>query len=188
VSQAAQRLRTTFAEFCDRTAPDDRRYELFDGQILAMNQPSPRYARLTISLGKAVDEALSGQCTVLGPVGIYCEQSDDGFGPDLVVICEPPRLDPVRGRALVNPRAIIEILSPSTETIDKGHKLRRYRTLTSLHEYVLVSQDERLVQVYRRSRDGWLWQGATSGTFELCGAAVSVEAIYEGVEAIPFVR
>jgi Uma2 family endonuclease len=153
-----------------------------------MNQPSLRRGLLTATLLSALKSALRDRCTVLGPVGVYCEETDEGFGPDLVVLCEPPRLDCVRGRALVNPRAIIEILSPSTETIDKGDKLHSYRTLASLHEYVLVSQEKRFVQVYRRGRDGWLWQDSTAGSFELCDAAVSLDDVYEGLESLPLVR
>lgn len=153
-----------------------------------MNQPSLRHGLLTTTLLGALRAALRDRCTVLGPVGVYCEATDEGFGPDIVVLCEPPRLDPIRGRALVNPRAIIEILSPSTETVDKGDKLHSYRTLEALQEYILVSQEKRFIQVYRRGRDGWLWQDVTAGSFAVCDAAVSIDAVYEGLETLPFVR
>ena len=58
---------------------------------------------------------------------------------------------------MVNPTAIVEILSDSTEDSDRTEKFAAYRRLKSLREYVLVSQRERRVEVYRR-RDGRRWQ------------------------------
>ena len=54
------------------------------------------------------------------------------------------------------PIVVIEILSPSTEAIDRREKLRAYRTLPSLKEYLLISQDQAQVEIYRRRGDiGW---------------------------------
>jgi Uma2 family endonuclease len=54
------------------------------------------------------------------------------------------------------PLIVIEILSPSTEAVDRREKLRAYRTLPSLKEYLLVGQEQALVEVYRRRGDiGW---------------------------------
>ncbi|WP_394829241.1 Uma2 family endonuclease [Pendulispora albinea] len=188
MSQAVRPLRTTYAEFCEMELPGDRRYELIDGQIVAMNQASPRHARLMASLITCLETAFAGRCTVFGPMGVYCEETDEAFGPDIVVTCEPPRLDEVKGRAIVNPRAVVEILSPTTERVDRGIKLRAYETLASLQQYVLVSQTEKFVQVYRRGRDGWIWQYIESGTFEICEAAVSIDVLYKGIDDVPMVR
>ncbi|WP_394836919.1 Uma2 family endonuclease [Pendulispora rubella] len=185
---AGTRQRVTFAEFCDMTPPDDRRYELFDGRIVAMNQPSGRHAFLTGSLIRTLGNALASRCHVVGPMGIYVEATDDGFAPDVIVTCEPARYDPIRGRALVNPRALFEILSPSTEHIDKTLKVSRYTTLPSLQEYVLVSQNEKHVQIYRRGHDRWTWQRVESGTFAICEAEIPIDAIYGGIDDFPIVE
>jgi len=185
MSQVAHPFRTTFAEFCDMQLPGDTRYELIDGQVIAMNQPSLRHGVLTASLAHVLRTVLDGRCFVSGPVGVYCVATDEGFGPDLVVFCDEPRFDDIRGRALVNPRAIFEILSPTTERVDKRAKLRRYRTLESLQEYVLIAQDEKYIEIYRRAREGWIWQDVTSGTFEICGASVSIDAIYDRIDLVP---
>jgi Uma2 family endonuclease len=56
---------------------------------------------------------------------------------------------------LLNPTVIIEVLSPSTEAFDRGEKFRRYRTwLPTLADYVLVAQDQALVEHYHRQEDG----------------------------------
>ncbi len=61
------------------------------------------------------------------------------------------------GQTLINPRVIIEVLSPSTEAYDRGEKFSRYRKLESLEEYVLVSQESPSVETFFRQPDGtWL--------------------------------
>jgi Uma2 family endonuclease len=59
---------------------------------------------------------------------------------------------------LINPKIIIEVLSPTTESYDRGEKFRRYRThLATLADYVLVSQNMPLIEHFRRqSDDEWL--------------------------------
>lgn len=70
---------------------------------------------------------------------------------------------PDDGHAATNPRLIAEVLSDSTEAYDRGDKWRDYRRLASLQTYVLVSQTEPLVEVYRRSGDVWQYQAAGPG-------------------------
>jgi Uma2 family endonuclease len=58
---------------------------------------------------------------------------------------------------LLNPLLIIEVLSESTETYDRGKKFWHYRQLASLQEYVLISQDMALVEIFsRQANDEWL--------------------------------
>src|SRR5262249_14965486 len=58
---------------------------------------------------------------------------------------------------LLNPRAVVEVLSPSTEAYDRGEKFTQYRHISALQEYVLVSQNRPLVERHVRQPDGsWL--------------------------------
>ena len=63
---------------------------------------------------------------------------------------------------ILNPLMIVEVLSPSTEAYDRGEKFRKYRSLASFCEYLLVSQTEPYVEQYhnldRTSNDRWQWQ------------------------------
>ena len=70
---------------------------------------------------------------------------------------EPQFLDDHRD-VLLNPKVIIEVLSPSTEAFDRGEKFRRYRTyLSSLTDYVVVGQNRPLVEHFARQEDGkWI--------------------------------
>ena len=78
------------------------------------------------------------------------------YYPDVVVTCDSDDKDRF---SLSYPCLIIEVLSPSTEITDKREKLINYRDLESLQEFVLVSQYEIKVEIYRRDNQGnWLMQ------------------------------
>jgi len=73
---------------------------------------------------------------------------------------------------LINPTVIFEVLSPSTEYIDRGVKLSSYRKIDSLVHYVLVSQNEPRVEVYTRSGDLW-----SHDIVEALDATISLSAL-----------
>jgi Uma2 family endonuclease len=73
--------------------------------------------------------------------------------PDLVVVPVTDDSDPY---ATTQPILIIEVLSPSTENIDRGEKLRQYSRLPSLQYYLLISQEEPLVEMYSRLDGRWV--------------------------------
>jgi Uma2 family endonuclease len=81
--------------------------------------------------------------------------------PDVTVICGEPVFDPGQPEkrlTVLNPKLIVEVLSPSTAGYDRGEKFTRYRELESLEEYMLVTADKAQVEVYFRQADGtWLF-------------------------------
>ena len=77
--------------------------------------------------------------------------------PDVIVVCGEPKFDDEYVDTLLNPAVLVEVLSPSTESYDRGRKSSNYRTVESLAEYLLVSQDEYKVEQYAKQPDGrWL--------------------------------
>lgn len=184
MGEAAKSAGVTFREYCAFEGDPSTRYELFSGEILAMNQPTLEHAALQMCLGRELLRALGERCQVLGPMGVHCEATGEAFGPDVVVLCDPPAFDRVLGRALTNPTAIFEILSPSTSQVDAHEKLHAYVTIPTLRAYVLVSQKRRLVQIHRRVSAGWLLEEVSSGTFRICDADVSVDAVYEQLDRL----
>jgi Uma2 family endonuclease len=85
-----------------------------------------------------------------------------GTYADLMVINGDPALNGDRQDEILNPILIVEVLSPSTEAYDRGEKFRKYRSLSSFCEYLLVSQTEPYIEQYhnldRDSNDFWQWQ------------------------------
>jgi len=90
-------------------------------------------------------------------VKLYLKKERSYFYPDVMVTCEPRLLElDAQAQVVDSPVLVVEVLSPSTEGIDRREKLRAYRTLPGLKEYALVSQDECRVELYRRRGDiGW---------------------------------
>jgi len=76
--------------------------------------------------------------------------------PDIVVVCGAPQFEDAHVDTLLNPTVIIEVLSPSTEGYDRGAKFGYYRALPSLQEYLLVTQDQALVEHFVRAGDDWI--------------------------------
>ena len=89
--------------------------------------------------------------------GPYCSHTREGLYayPDLVVVCGLSQYHDQARDVLLNPTVIVEVLSPSTEAIDRGDKLHRYRRwLPTLTDYVLVAQDRPLIDHYQRMPSG----------------------------------
>jgi Uma2 family endonuclease len=86
------------------------------------------------------------------------------------------------GEAVTNPALVVEVLSDSTEGYDRGEKFAHYMRLASLREYVLISQHERRIEVFRRPAGRGHWpheiaRGAEAMTLQ--GAAIRVDDIYD---------
>lgn len=150
------------------------RREYLDGQIYLMAGESPAHGTICTNLTIEVGSQLKGTpCRAFskdtkvrsGPIpkSRYSAEALYSF-PDLVVICgEPQFLDEHRD-VLINPKVIIEVLSPSTEAFDRGEKFARYREhLDSLTDYVVVAQSMPLVEHFARQPNGQ-WVIAASAT------------------------
>lgn len=105
--------------------------------------------------------------------------------PDVTVVCGEPRFLDAEVDTLLNPTVIVEVLSRSTESYDRGRKFGHYRTLHSLREYVLIAQEEVLVERYLRRGDEWLLTVLSDLDdvlrLESIGCEVPLRTIYERV-------
>lgn len=114
---------------------------------------------------------------------------DDFYYPDVVISQEPVAPEVYY---LAAPVVIVEILSPATETRDRLEKRLAYRRLPSLREYVLVAQDRRAVEIYRRGHEGWELETYGAGeTFRLASLSIrmALEDLYKSVDdALPELR
>lgn len=118
-------------------------------------------------------------------VDIWVEAAQFYGQADVSVVCGAIHSHTVKkngkvlGEAITNPQIIVEVLSPSTAARDRGEKFEAYKQALSLKEYVLVSQDERRVEVRRRDERGWSVDVAGPGdTLRIHGHDISVDTIY----------
>src|SRR5436190_24273450 len=118
--------------------------------------------------------------TKVTPTGLYTY-------PDITAVCGEPQCEDEHGDTLLNPILIIEVLSTSTEYYDRGKKFAHYRTLTTLKEYVLVSQYECRVEKFTLTENGiWTYMDCSepSGSVELTsiGCHLSLALVYDKVD------
>jgi Uma2 family endonuclease len=151
VAEPARRLWSLdeFLAFDDGT---DRRYELFDGQIVAMAPTSDVHGTLVARLALRIGSGLRPPCEVVIEAGIAPpERSDSWYEADLAVTCAG-----LTGRQFVSePILIAEVLSPSTAATDRDRKLPDYRTIPSLQDILVVSSTEPRIEHFRREGGGW---------------------------------
>ena len=179
--------RLSYAEYLAREAQSEVKHDYLDGEVYAMAGGTIAHGALAMAVGAAITAALGGRrCRVLSS-DVRVRAPATGFAayPDVTVVCDRLEVADDDPHAVVNPRVIIEVLSDSTEAYDRGAKAAHYRRIPSLAEYVLVSQREPLIEIYRRNERGnWeLFVEARAGErAELisCGApiALDVDAVY----------
>ena len=101
---------------------------------------------------------------------------------DVTVVCDQAETLPDDPQAVVNPTVVVEVLSDSTEAYDRGAKAASYRRIPSLRAYVLVSQREPAIELFRRTDAGaWELVEARRGSrLELRSLVVTldVDAVY----------
>jgi Uma2 family endonuclease len=162
------RRRATYAEYIAIAQSSEHKLEYIDGAIVAMAGGTIAHGRLITRLTTLIARALEGRpCLVLpSEVRVRIRAAARSTYPDLFVVCDGVEHDPDDDDAVVNPTVIIEVLSSTTADSDRGDKFAAYRRLRSLREYVLVSQLERRIDVYRR--DGRHWQLDEYASGEQC--------------------
>ena len=107
--------------------------------------------------------------------------------PDLVVGGGEPKFKDDVFDTLLNPILLIEVLSESTESYDRGKKFQHYRSIESVREYVLVAQDEARIGKYIRRGDGfWLLSEAVGLDSEIefssIESRVALAEVYDKVD------
>lgn len=165
------RQRIAFEEYLRMEAMSPIRHEWLDGSVWAMAGGTPEHAAIAVNVTTLLSNQLRGKpCRVFGSdLRIRVRATGLGTYPDGSVICGKVQLDPqdASKTTAINPRVIIEVLSPSTERYDPGEKLENYKRIPSLEEIVLVSSSERLIEVWRREKRGWRRHSFEAGVAEL---------------------
>src|SRR5258708_23843493 len=115
---------------------------------------SPRHSALASRISAAIENTRPIGCTAFqSDMRIRVLATGRATYPDVSMVCGPIELDPDdrSGTTITNPALLVEVLSPSTEDVDRVSKWRDYQRIPSLQEYVLVSQ-ESPVEIYPRPR------------------------------------
>lgn len=176
-------------EYLAREEVAEEKHEFYRGEIFLMSGGSPRHNTIIVNTITALHNQLRGKSCRPFPSDqrIAVKNYPLHTYPDVSVICGKLVLDAVDKQAVTNPHTLFEVLSPSTESYDRGQKFEFYRSLPSLQEYILVSQDRPSVDRFVRQQNGqWLlfdYHGLEAVIpLPGIGCELRLADIYEGVE------
>jgi len=178
----------TVAEYLAIENAAEFRSEYYDGEMFAMAGASIPHNLICMNLTLAVGTQLKGKpCRPIGSDQRVKIQRKGLFTyPDLLIVCGELQIAPDDPMSILNPTALVEILSPTTAGYDRGRKFHSYRLIPSLKEYVLISQDEPLCESYFRRDDGnWeyaIFEGLeTALEFRSVPVRIPLAELYDGV-------
>jgi Uma2 family endonuclease len=166
--QIKKKPRYTAEQFLEIDRATEDRYEYFDGKIFAMAGESGEHGDICMNLSLVFGTQLKGtKCRgrikdtkILSGAGKKNPFTQKGMFsyPDLVIICGEPQYHDEVKDIILNPQIIVEVLSESTESFDRGDKFVRYRMWNpTLTDYLLVSQNAPIVEHYIKQESGdWL--------------------------------
>jgi len=162
-------------EYLEGEQLTDIRHEYINGQVYAMGGASDRHGLIAGNLFMSLrPQAREKKCQLFiadMKVRLQIGGQDIFYYPDLLLSCDASDRETYFRQC---PCLIVEVLSESTERIDRREKMLAYQTLPSLQEYVLVAQDEKRVEIYRR-RNKWSPDRVNQGQFHLDCLDMEVE-------------
>jgi Uma2 family endonuclease len=153
-----------------------------------MSGASRRHNLLVGKLIVALGTQLRGRPCEVYPSDMRLRVPESGLYtyPDVTVVCGTPELQDGYFDVLLNPTVLVEVLSESTERTDRNRKAMHYRRIRSLEQYLLVSQEEPLVESYRRTGEAeWRLTEAigrdASLSLDAIGCSLELRELYQGV-------
>ncbi|MFM8330535.1 MAG: Uma2 family endonuclease [Candidatus Methylumidiphilus sp.] len=163
------------------------KYEFVDGHIFAMVGASREHNLICVNIARELSIQLKNRpCEAyVNDMRVKAASAKSYYYPDITIVCGKPELEDGHNDTLLNPTVLIEVLSPSTEAYDRGGKFANYRHIASLQEYMLVSQDQALIEHYVRQQEAWLLTETTGldGVVNIksVGCVLALREVYDKV-------
>ena len=136
----------------------EEKHELIDGEIVAMAGASRRHNLIGLNTATEIRFQLKGKnCeTYANDMRVRMRKGRYSY-PDVVVVCGEPQFADEEFDVLLNPTAVIEVLSKSTRFRDKTEKLETFLKMESVRECLLIEQDEQHIEHYiKQTPRQWL--------------------------------
>jgi Uma2 family endonuclease len=153
------RPRFTFEDYLALEDGSPSKHEFLDGSVWAMAGGTPDHAAIAANIIASLGSQLLDRPCRVYTSDLRVRVSATGLAtyPDVTVVCGARATDPEdsKGNTVVNPKVIVEVLSPSTEDYDRGEKLAHYKKLASLEEILLVAHDAPRVERWYRRKGRW---------------------------------
>jgi len=182
--------RVTPEEYLERERAAESKSEYIFGEIVAMARGMPRHSLIVNNIQFSLTGRLLPKgCLVFNAdLRVSVRWGDLITYPDVTVLCGRPEYVDEKQDTLTNPALVVEVLSESTKTFDRGEKSRLYRMVPSLQEYLLIDQTPVDVEHWRRLPNG-NWELATireeSAILHLSiGCELPVAEVYRNIERL----
>ncbi len=125
------------------------KYEFVDGFIRMLSGGSPAHSQIAVNISTLLNIALrSSECNVYSSDVVLQLADRHSYLPDVSVSCDP--MDRTQKKAIKAPIMVVEVLSPSTERVDRTEKLRVYQRYPTIQEILLVDSRQIYVEHHHR--------------------------------------
>lgn len=181
----------TIEEYIKQERESDNKYEYHDGRIYALAGGTINHGMLCGNIFGELRSKLKENKSKCKPytseIKVFIKKTNSFVYPDSMVICGEIEKSELENNSVTNPIAIVEVLSKSTSSYDRGDKFYLYRQLSSLKEYVLIEQDRCVVDVhFNENSDFWRitrYQGLDQKIhFQSIGIEISMKDLYDDLE------
>ena len=186
MGQALARL--SLQEFLAWEEEQAERHEFHSGEVFAIVGARRVHGLIALNIAAALKTQLKGSpCRAFADPMKVRVGADTILYPDVFVTCDNGDLR--TEQVFSAPTVVVEVLSPSTQSYDRGPKFTLYRSLPSLREYMLVDPDTREVQLFRRGADGLFTLHDLTGReqirLESVGCELQASDVFDGLEPEP---
>lgn len=182
----------SLADYLALERSGDTRYEYHFGTVYAMAGGTIRHTLISGNAFNSIKNGLRSKksdcLTFNSEIKIEITPGGRYVYPDAAVACPPVQESKQLTGAITNPVLLIEVLSENSEGYDRGDKFKYYRTLPSLQEYLLISQDKPAVTLYRRGTGSDLFRiidiEGRDANLELTsiGITLPLSVLYEAID------
>lgn len=175
------------AEYLNTEGRSAQKHEYRDGLLVSMGKGSINHNRLAGNVYFELRSRAEKDCTVFNSdQKIYIEAVNHFVYPDISVVCGSLETE---NEAIKNPPLIVEVLSEGTSAYDRGGKFRKYRTLGSFQEYLLIDQDQPIVDALFRESDQYWRMQTIIGLDKMVpvhslGIEIPMRVLYAGLEGL----
>jgi Uma2 family endonuclease len=179
----------TIEEYLEMENTAIEKHEYYQGEIFAMSGAKHQHNLVIRNMYLKIGGKLKGKpCQPFGSDSrIHIQKNTLFTYPDISVVCGDPVFLNNDEWNLLNPTVIIEVLSPSTKTYDRGDKFKLYRDIPTLKEYILVDPESFSIEAFHINAHN-LWElkeyKSIEETLNITSIKVSIEltGIYEGTK------
>src|SRR4051812_29950434 len=184
-SPASEMALVPFEAYLVMEAKSDAKHEWINGLVYAMPRGTPEHGRPSAAMMRALPQ--TEQCRIYSSdTLLYIEKAQHSTYADASIVCGAILTRGAKdkngnslGEAITNPTVVIEVLSKSTEQRDRNERFVLFQQVESLEEYVLISQDERRIEVRRRAGRNWSFEVKVAGEqISIHDLSIPVDAFY----------